>query len=248
MCVCEGTVPYFPNKLGSFKKMLQGAAGRDGNYFLLSRLVASSVNSRRSPRLHIEMRSTTLRVAGGVGNRMLRLRTEEKRERGRLRGRGAGGRNRTADTGIFSPLLYRLSYPGSRKGLYSTRSRSPCKMDPTGRLPQKIRPNGERNLLSVLAAALHPGVPGTRLRGGQICPPPSFSMKRAGPRRGEFPGPSGKGLQLTRTAICLGFAGFSLEMEMLRTPFFSSAETFSRFSPRGGSRKERWNRPCHLWT
>ncbi len=27
-------------------------------------------------------------------------------------GNGAGGRNRTADTGIFSPLLYRLSYPG----------------------------------------------------------------------------------------------------------------------------------------
>src|SRR5688572_10243610 len=26
--------------------------------------------------------------------------------------RGARGRNRTADTGIFSPLLYRLSYPG----------------------------------------------------------------------------------------------------------------------------------------
>ena len=25
---------------------------------------------------------------------------------------GAWGRNRTADTGIFSPLLYRLSYPG----------------------------------------------------------------------------------------------------------------------------------------
>ncbi len=27
-------------------------------------------------------------------------------------GNGAGGRNRTADTRIFSPLLYRLSYPG----------------------------------------------------------------------------------------------------------------------------------------
>ena len=26
---------------------------------------------------------------------------------------GAWGRNRTADTGIFSPLLYRLSYPGT---------------------------------------------------------------------------------------------------------------------------------------
>ena len=27
---------------------------------------------------------------------------------------GAEGQNRTADTGIFSPLLYRLSYLGSR--------------------------------------------------------------------------------------------------------------------------------------
>ncbi len=27
---------------------------------------------------------------------------------------GGGGRNRTADTGIFSPLLYRLSYPADR--------------------------------------------------------------------------------------------------------------------------------------
>ncbi len=27
---------------------------------------------------------------------------------------GAGGRSRTADTGIFSPLLYHLSYPGTR--------------------------------------------------------------------------------------------------------------------------------------
>ncbi len=35
--------------------------------------------------------------------------------------KGAGGRNRTADTGIFSPLLYRLSYPGSEQGLYFTR-------------------------------------------------------------------------------------------------------------------------------
>ncbi len=26
---------------------------------------------------------------------------------------GGGGRNRTADTGIFSPLLYRLSYPAT---------------------------------------------------------------------------------------------------------------------------------------
>ena len=29
--------------------------------------------------------------------------------------RGAQGRNRTTDTGIFSPLLYRLSYLGVRR-------------------------------------------------------------------------------------------------------------------------------------
>ena len=29
--------------------------------------------------------------------------------------KGAGGRNRTVDTRIFSPLLYRLSYPGRGK-------------------------------------------------------------------------------------------------------------------------------------
>ncbi len=28
---------------------------------------------------------------------------------------GAGARNRTRDTRIFSPLLYRLSYPGVRR-------------------------------------------------------------------------------------------------------------------------------------
>lgn len=28
-------------------------------------------------------------------------------------GNGGRGRNRTADTGIFNPLLYRLSYPAS---------------------------------------------------------------------------------------------------------------------------------------
>ena len=35
---------------------------------------------------------------------------------------GAWGRNRTADTGIFSPLLYQLSYPGEPKvkPLYTT--------------------------------------------------------------------------------------------------------------------------------
>ena len=64
--------------------MLQGATGRDGNYFLLSRLDASSVSSRRSPRLHIQMRSTTLRVGAGVGNQMLCLRTEEERGRRRI--------------------------------------------------------------------------------------------------------------------------------------------------------------------
>ena len=38
---------------------------------------------------------------------------------------GASGRNRTTDTGIFSPLLYRLSYRGilaTRMGLEPTAS------------------------------------------------------------------------------------------------------------------------------
>jgi hypothetical protein len=33
---------------------------------------------------------------------------------------GARSRNRTSDTGIFSPLLYQLSYPGSKKRLKSS--------------------------------------------------------------------------------------------------------------------------------
>ena len=33
----------------------------------------------------------------------------------RFIGSGGWGRNRTADTRIFSPLLYRLSYPASRR-------------------------------------------------------------------------------------------------------------------------------------
>ena len=70
--------------------MLQGATGRDGDYFLLSRLDASSVSNRRSPRLHSEMRSAILRVDGGAGDRMLRLRTEEESGGRRLR-RGVPG-------------------------------------------------------------------------------------------------------------------------------------------------------------
>ena len=33
---------------------------------------------------------------------------------------GAQGRNRTADTGIFSPLLYQLSYLGDNPGIGGT--------------------------------------------------------------------------------------------------------------------------------
>ena len=32
---------------------------------------------------------------------------------------GASGRNRTTDTGIFSPLLYRLSYRGKQKSKFN---------------------------------------------------------------------------------------------------------------------------------
>ena len=35
---------------------------------------------------------------------------------------GAWGRDRTADTGIFSPLLYQLSYPGKASFLTKVRS------------------------------------------------------------------------------------------------------------------------------
>ena len=40
-----------------------------------------------------------------------------------LDGIGAQGRNRTTDTGIFSPLLYRLSYLGERPGVGVSRAR-----------------------------------------------------------------------------------------------------------------------------
>ena len=36
---------------------------------------------------------------------------------------GASGRNRTNDTGIFSPLLYQLSYRGIQQGLYNLKWR-----------------------------------------------------------------------------------------------------------------------------
>ena len=35
---------------------------------------------------------------------------------------GAEGQNRTADTGIFSPLLYRLSYLGPKLGFLQAKS------------------------------------------------------------------------------------------------------------------------------
>lgn len=35
---------------------------------------------------------------------------------------GAEGQNRTADTGIFSPLLYRLSYLGTRRDDHLTKT------------------------------------------------------------------------------------------------------------------------------
>ena len=41
-----------------------------------------------------------------------------------IKNKSAGGRNRTADTRIFSPLLYRLSYPGRRENLYSIKKNS----------------------------------------------------------------------------------------------------------------------------
>ena len=41
---------------------------------------------------------------------------------------GAGTRNRTRDTRIFSPLLYRLSYPGTLCALLFTEHSSLCQL------------------------------------------------------------------------------------------------------------------------
>ena len=43
--------------------------------------------------------------------------TKKPRKRGAL-DNGAQGRNRTADTGIFNPLLYQLSYLAAANGAY----------------------------------------------------------------------------------------------------------------------------------
>ncbi len=62
-------------------------------------------------------------VTGGTGaprsrstNRSTVAPTESKKPRKNRGQRSAQRRNRTADTGIFNPLLYQLSYLGGRAG------------------------------------------------------------------------------------------------------------------------------------
>ena len=49
-------------------------------------------------------------TAGQFDSRGLNNRSEEQTRYGDRKENGGQGQNRTADTGIFSPLLYRLSY------------------------------------------------------------------------------------------------------------------------------------------
>ena len=59
-----------------------------------------------------QLRGENWQFVALTGNSLLRLQTTSKPlEPCKIKGsRGGSGRNRTADTGIFNPLLYRLSY------------------------------------------------------------------------------------------------------------------------------------------
>ncbi|GIX31007.1 MAG: hypothetical protein KatS3mg124_1479 [Porticoccaceae bacterium] len=81
-------------------------------------------------------------------------------------GGGAQGRNRTTDTGIFSPLLYRLSYLGEREGAYliappgnsSSARRSPAPLALRGEVELLVGVvSFSRVSLRSTRAALHPG-------------------------------------------------------------------------------------------
>ena len=62
-----------------------------------------------------------MRTGGGRAG----ARTEQKKRPGTGREKraqaqpGASGRNRTTDTGIFSPLLYQLSYRGKQRRFFA---------------------------------------------------------------------------------------------------------------------------------
>ncbi len=51
---------------------------------------------------------------------------------------GAQGQNRTADTGIFSPLLYRLSYLGVGVWLPKTGIKTICRIEVKSLLPTAV--------------------------------------------------------------------------------------------------------------
>ena len=53
---------------------------------------------------------------------------------------GASGRNRTIDTGIFSPLLYRLSY----RGVLAAQLPMPAEKEPAANSKRTGDPNGTR--------------------------------------------------------------------------------------------------------
>src|SRR3954454_15102031 len=56
---------------------------------------------------------------------------------------GAQGRNRTTDTGIFSPLLYRLSYLGTTEGGPVCRAPAPPSRLAPGRAPGWLLSSGD---------------------------------------------------------------------------------------------------------
>ena len=98
---------------------------------------------------------------------------------------GAGGRNRTADTGIFSPLLYRLSYPGSRNGLYSTKTREACKTGPTGLSPFS---ESQRNRRRGLDRGSDRGVPHSGLMAPRSSGRPESAARKPRLPSGSHPG------------------------------------------------------------
>ena len=126
----------------------------------------------------------------------------------------AGGRNRTADTRIFSPLLYRLSYPGSRK-------------------EKRILPKKKLRTITKIARFLRAEVDfnenSQSLQGrGRI-----YIKKKVGGFAShlrfihEVPSPGCElqaGNYWTETEICFGFASAFLGRVTVKTPLFRFAE------------------------
>ena len=67
---------------------------------------------------------------------------------------GASDRNRTNDTGIFSPLLYQLSYRGTWSGLRGSNSLPPPWQG--GALPDELKPHGTTVIVPQNHNALQP--------------------------------------------------------------------------------------------